>query len=137
LPEEAIFVAPAGPRTYLGPTVVLTSDVTMSAAEVLTLSLTAFPHVLHMGQSTRGGFSDVLVKTLPNGWRLTLSNEIYLTPDGRPVEGVGLEPASPLQVFPADRVWRNRLNVVREAASVLETRATPALYDTATGAPDV
>lgn len=114
-PPEPVRVGPVGARQYLGPTVVLTSDLTMSAAEVLALSLRAFPHVIHAGGTTRGGFSDVLEKTLPNGWRLTLSNEIYLTPEGEAVEGVGLTPAVTIDIFPAGDVWRHRLAAVREA----------------------
>jgi carboxyl-terminal processing protease len=119
---ERVRVAPAGPYRYLKPTVILTSDVTLSAAEVLVLSMRAFPHVVQMGETTRGGFSDVLDKTLPNGWRLSLSNEVYMTPEGRIVEGAGLEPAVTLDVFPADHVERSRLAAVRRAAAWLIDR---------------
>jgi carboxyl-terminal processing protease len=124
---EQVHVAPAGPRQYLKPIVILTSDVTLSAAEVLVLSMRAFPQVVQMGQTTRGGFSDVLDKTLPNGWRLSLSNEVYVTPQGGAVEGVGLEPAVALDVFPADHVERSRLAAVRRAAAWLidQTGARP------------
>lgn len=116
---EQVRVAPAGPHRYLKPTVILTSDVTLSAAEVLVLSMRAFPHVVQMGETTRGGFSDVLDKTLPNGWRLSLSNEVYMTPEGQAVEGAGLEPEVKLDVFPADHVERSRLAAVRRAAAWL------------------
>ncbi|MEP4198000.1 MAG: S41 family peptidase [Aliishimia sp.] len=70
----------------------LTSHITVSAAEVLTLSLRTQPHVTHVGETTRGALSDALTRTLPNGWQLSLSNEIYLDSEGQHWEGMGILP---------------------------------------------
>jgi carboxyl-terminal processing protease len=97
---QAIYLDPArGPR-YLGPVYLLTSNVTLSAAEIFTLAMRALPNVTHMGERTRGSLSDELVKRLPNGWRLTLSNEVYLDADGKGWEGSGIPPAILVPVFP-------------------------------------
>lgn len=53
------------PRSLL----VLTSKYTASAAELLTLNLKAAGAKI-IGENTRGAFSPVVLKTLPNGWML-------------------------------------------------------------------
>lgn len=89
----------AGPR-FTGPVYLVTSDVTVSAGEVFTLCMRVLPNVTHVGTTTRGAFSDVLVKPLPNGWRMELSNELYLDPSGTLYEARGIPPTQPLDVFP-------------------------------------
>lgn len=97
-----VAIVPSEGRRFTGPVWLLTSDITVSAAEILTLSMRALPNVVHAGGTTRGAFSDILEKTLPNGWVLTLSNEVYLDHDGLGWEGRGLPPALPSPVFAAD-----------------------------------
>ncbi|MEL7281515.1 MAG: S41 family peptidase [Pseudomonadota bacterium] len=77
----------------------LTSHITVSAAEVLTLSLRTQPHVTHVGETTRGALSDALSRTLPNGWQLNLSNEVYLDSEGQHWEGLGIPPDIEMQVL--------------------------------------
>jgi carboxyl-terminal processing protease len=72
----------------------------VSAAEIFTMAMRALPNVTHVGQTTRGSLSDQLTKRLPNGWRLTLSNEVYLDATGAAWEGIGIPPEVPIQVFP-------------------------------------
>ena len=88
-----------GPQ-YTGPVYLLTSHVTLSAAEILTMSLRALPNVTHFGEPTRGALSDLLDKTLPNGWDVTLSNEVYLDHKDVHWEGRGIPPHVPMDVFP-------------------------------------
>ena len=99
-PQPFVLTPAAGPR-YLGPVTLVTSDVTVSAGETFALAMRALPAVRHVGTRTRGAFSDVLAVPLPNGWRVHLSNEVYRDPRGHGVEGVGLVPAEPIDVFPA------------------------------------
>jgi carboxyl-terminal processing protease len=80
---------------------VLTSNVSVSSAETFTMAMRALPHVTHVGQRTRGAFSE-LSRRLPNGWFVVLSNEIFVDADGKAWEGVGIPPHMPLQVFPED-----------------------------------
>ncbi len=84
-----IYVEPAGTR-YEGDVVVLTSESTVSAAEILTLMLRELPQVTVMGQPTNGELSDILSRTLPNGWTFGLSNEVYTAADGEVYEARGV-----------------------------------------------
>ena len=81
-----IIVQPATFARYLGPIVVLTSGITMSAAESFLLGIAAREQVTIIGEPSNGGFSDSLPKQLPNGWSFTLSNERYLDHKGESYE---------------------------------------------------
>lgn len=74
------------------PVVLLTSKLTGSAAEILTLAMREIDQVTILGEPTSGGLSDVMGFTLPNGWGLGLSNQTYLTMGGDLFEGVGIPP---------------------------------------------
>jgi carboxyl-terminal processing protease len=95
-------VEPSDRSRYLGPVYMLTSDITLSAGEVFALYMRALPNVVHVGETTRGAFSDKIDKPLPNGWRLALSAEIYRDRDGHSYEARGLPPQVKREVFPAD-----------------------------------
>lgn len=119
-PPQALHVEPsAGPR-FAGPVYLLTSDVTVSAGEVFVLAMRALPQVVHVGGPTRGAFSDILAKPLPNGWQLELSNEVYRDPQGECFEGRGLPPAQALTVFPADDLDHGHASAVRELVARVE-----------------
>ncbi len=93
--QSAPFTAtlnPYGARPLPQPVVLLTSGLTGSAAEILTMALRDLPNVTVMGENTGGGLSDILSFTLPNGWELGLSHQTYRTMDGSLYEGTGLPP---------------------------------------------
>ncbi len=96
---QPIFLEPSSGPRFTGPVTLITSNVTVSAAEVFTLAMRALPNVTHVGQRTRGSLSDVLTKRLPNGWFVTLSNEIYRDADGKAWEGAGIPPAVAIPLF--------------------------------------
>jgi C-terminal processing protease CtpA/Prc len=57
-----------------------------------------------IGLNTQGVFSDILSRSLPNGWRFHLPNELYLTSDGRTFDGTGVPltfayPSSLTQIY--------------------------------------
>lgn len=81
---------PVGPVHLDQPVVLLTGPFTGSAAEIFTLAMRNLPKVTVMGTPTSGGLSDVLNYTLPNGWELGLSHQVYLAPDGASYEGIGI-----------------------------------------------
>src|SRR5262249_10947331 len=107
-------VTPSARARFLGPVFLLTSDITLSAGEVLALYMRALPNVRHVGETTRDAFSDPTNKPLPNGWTLVLPSEIYRDPAGQTYEVRGLPPQRRLEVFP-----RNNL-VGGHARAVLE-----------------
>jgi carboxyl-terminal processing protease len=96
---QPIYVEPSSEPRFTGPVYLITSNVTVSAAEVFTLAMRALPNVTHVGQRTRGSLSDVLTKRLPNGWFVTLSNEIYRDADGKAWEGAGIPPTVTIPLF--------------------------------------
>ena len=102
LEPQPFYVEPSRRARYLGPVYLLTSDVTVSAGETFTLFMRALPNVVHVGGTTRGAFSDMVDKPLPNGWKLTLSAEVYRDPQGRSYEARGIPPQVKRDVFPAN-----------------------------------
>ena len=84
---------------YTKPVYLVTSDVSASAAEIFTMCMRAIPSVTHVGHSTEGALSDILPKTLPNGWELGLSNEIYVDHKGVCHEGPGVPPQVKMDIF--------------------------------------
>jgi carboxyl-terminal processing protease len=97
--EQAIEITPLGPSLAHVTTVLLTSKQTVSAGEILVLAMTACPKVTTLGETTLGILSDNLYKRLPNGWEISLSNEVYEAPNGAIYEAVGIAPAVETLVF--------------------------------------
>lgn len=94
-PGQRVTIQPAAGRRFTGPVAVLISRYSVSAAETFTQALiNRTPAVVRVGEPTQGVFSDVLTRTLPNGWTFGLSNEIYLT-DGRHYDITGVPPTVP------------------------------------------
>lgn len=85
------------------PIYLLTSRQTTSAGEIFALAMRACPNVTLIGEATLGILSDNLYKRLPNGWEVSLSNEIYQAADGGLFEAIGVPPDVECPVFdPAD-----------------------------------
>lgn len=120
LEPETVMVEPASGSRFTGPVYVITSDVTVSGGETLTLALRALENVTHVGQRTRGALSDMLFKTLPNGWRLSLSNEEYRDQDGVLWEARGIEPHHALPVFVADAPLESHVAAVRAVVEMID-----------------
>jgi len=91
-PEQLFFVQPGGKRQFTGKVILLNSRLTVSAGEIFALAMDVLPNVTLVGETTDGHFSDVLMRKLPNGWNIGLSNEIYRTAAGEMLEGRGLIP---------------------------------------------
>ncbi|MBZ4373905.1 S41 family peptidase [Corallococcus sp. AS-1-6] len=128
VPPQEFTLQPSPRPSFHGPVYVVTSDITVSAGEVLTLALRALPNVVHVGTATRGAFSDMLVKPLPNGWTVHLSNEHYADARGQDYEARGLPPQRPLEVFKSEDPWHSHARALRALADSLvppEASATP------------
>ena len=90
--EQPSVVQPSTRPSFRGPVVELTGVQSISAAETFTQALmNRKPKVIRVGETTQGVFSDVLGRTLPNGWRFGLANERFVT-DGRSFDNVGIVP---------------------------------------------
>ena len=92
--------------SYTKPIYLVTSDITASAAEIFTMCMRSMPHVTTVGMATEGALSDVLSKTLPNGWEVGLSNEIYVDHLGVSYEGPGIPPQIAMDVFDQKDITR-------------------------------
>jgi len=91
-PQEAWVPASTRPG-FRGKVVLLTGPDTISAGETFAMALMGrVPGVTRIGLNTQGVFSDVLERSLPNGWRFGLPNEVYLTKDGKAFDGPGVPP---------------------------------------------
>lgn len=93
------YVEPRGTTAYLNPVAIITGVETASAAESFTLAMKARPQVTLVGENTNGILSDVLEKTLPNGWNFWLSNEVYYDHLGAVHEVEGITPDVAASVF--------------------------------------
>ena len=122
---QAIHVVPSDQPRYTGPVYLLTSNVTVSAAEIFTVAMRALPNVTHVGQTTRGSLSDVLMKRLPNGWTVTLSNEVYLDVTGKAWEGLGIPPHTPIQVFAQSESMAAPLQAIRFVVDCIRAQRCP------------
>ena len=91
--ETRYFLRVHGDRQFTKPTIVLTDNITVSAAEVMLLYLAPLPHVTRIGSTTSGDFSDTgMRRFLPNGFQYQYSIMKYLTPAGESLDGVGVRP---------------------------------------------
>ncbi|RKH56215.1 S41 family peptidase [Corallococcus llansteffanensis] len=116
VPPQEFFLTPTSRPAFHGPVQLVTSGVTVSAGEVFTLAMRALPQVVHMGTATRGCFSDVLVKPLPNGWTVHLSNEHYTDAKGQDHEAHGVPPERPLELFPEADLRQGHARAIRALA---------------------
>ncbi|MFK7977575.1 MAG: S41 family peptidase [Halioglobus sp.] len=87
---EEVYIAPRGSHQYLGPIALLTSNSTVSAAEVFALMMRSLPNVTLVGESTQGALSDALQKVMPNGFTFSLSNQYYFDASGEWFEHTGI-----------------------------------------------
>jgi len=119
LQVQPIEVTPAQGARHTGPVAVLTSDATVSAAEVGTLAFRALPNTRSFGRPTYGALSDPFRFRLPNGWKGAVSNEIYRASDGHVYEGTGIPPDQPSAEPSARDFWGAMEAQLRDAETWL------------------
>jgi carboxyl-terminal processing protease len=111
---DVFYAEPSNGRRFVGRTYLLTSDVTASGGEILTLTMRVLPNVTQVGTATRGALSDRLTKVLPDGSDFSLSNEIYLDPQGKLYEALGIPPHRTLEIFPLNDLEGGHAKAVAE-----------------------
>jgi Peptidase family S41/Tricorn protease C1 domain len=114
--QQPVWVTPSAAPGFKGRVALLIGPDTVSAGETFTMALVGRePHVVRIGLHTQGVFSDVLQRSLPNGWRFGLPNEIYYTADGTAYDAVGIPPDVPLQFFTPEDLKASRDAALEEA----------------------
>jgi len=91
-PPKRFFVEPRGPLQFTKTVILLTNRLSISAAENFTLAMRILPHVTVVGDFTSGCFADLYPMQLPNGWRFSLSQNLFLDYNGFCWEGIGVPP---------------------------------------------
>jgi hypothetical protein len=118
--KQPVWVTPAAAPGFKGRVALLIGPDTVSAGETFTMALMGRePHVVRIGLNTQGVFSDVLQRSLPNGWQFGLPNEIYDTADGTAYDAVGVPPDVPVQFFTPEDLKASRDTALDEAIQQL------------------
>ncbi len=86
------YVEPEGESQYTKPVILLTTSLSISAAETFTFAMRENDNVIHMGDTTAGAFTDAIVFQLLNGWAITVGVGDYRGSDGKSYEGIGIAP---------------------------------------------
>ena len=118
--KQEYYVQPQGNIQFTGPTFLLTSERTVSAAEIFVIGMMAYPHVTRVGGTTAGAFSNALTKYLPNGWQIEMSNEVCEAADGKVYEGIGIPPQVEVPVFIPGNIYPGLKQAVDKAVFLAE-----------------
>jgi C-terminal processing protease CtpA/Prc len=78
------------------------------------------PHVIRIGLNTQGVFSDVLNRSLPNGWRFHLPNEIYFTAEGKAFDAIGVPPEVRVPFFTPTDLQKGQDKALERAINELK-----------------
>jgi prepilin-type processing-associated H-X9-DG protein len=115
---------------FHGPVVLLTGIHTISGGECFTMALMGrAPAVRRVGENTQGVFSAVRPRTLPNGWRFGLPNQILVTKDGIAFDGSGIPPDNRVPVFPREDLDKGRDGALEKGLEVISQLRPPAQGD--------
>jgi len=111
------YIKPSGMRSFTKPIAVLTNRQTFSATEWFVLSAAVLPNVTIVGDTTGGGSGRPILRELPNGWLLRVSNTQTQLPSGRDFQFTGLYPDIPIWISEKDRM--NNVDTILEQAIAL------------------
>jgi len=128
------YLTPVDAHAYTQPVAVISGPDTVSAGEVFLLATQALPQFTRVGEASNGAFSDILTKTLPNGWELGLSNEVYRNHAGENFEVRGIPPDVAVSVFSLADLEAQRNSALEAASNTLGYPVTaPTTATTNTG----
>ena len=92
-----------GRRAYLGPLAVLIGPDSASGAEAFAALIDESGRGITVGERTAGALTGASEYRLPDGGQLSVAEFDIRTPDGKRLEGVGLQPRIPIKPTLADR----------------------------------
>jgi len=117
---QDVQVDPTSRPAFHGRVILLTGPDTISAGETLAMALMGRqPQAARVGLATQGVFSDVLTRSLLNGWRFRLSNEVYYTVDGRSFDGLGIPPDVVVPFFSPEDMQAGRDRALEKASEII------------------
>lgn len=90
--EQHVFVEPSTGARFEGPVAVLTSDYTISAAEIFAMTMDSLPQVTLIGETTNGALSNTIYRRASGRLVMSLPVELYYDVDGVLREDVGVDP---------------------------------------------
>jgi carboxyl-terminal processing protease len=93
---DGLEIVGGGPEVFDLPLVVLVNGNTASASEIVTGALRDYGRATIVGEPTFGKGVVQRVHDFPDGSSLRVTFAIWLTPNGQPLEGVGIEPQIPI-----------------------------------------
>ena len=116
---DAWYVEKQGDYQYTNPVALLTTRWTSSAGETFTWAMNTQTQVTQMGDTTAGGFTDVISRELPNGWLYFVGIGDYRNAAGKSEEGIGIAPKLYL-VNAKDDIDAGRDKVLEKAIEALK-----------------
>ncbi|MFI0479640.1 S41 family peptidase [Actinomadura sp. 9N215] len=121
---QPLSVRPKDGAGHTGPIALLTSTLTISAAETFTQAMIGrAPEPRRIGENTQGVFSDTMTRALPGGGRFRLPNELYLTKTGSTFDGPGIPPHTRTPgVFSEEELNNNQDSAFDAALAYLNQR---------------
>lgn len=106
---------------YFKPIVVLTNRSSFSATECFVIDMKAQPMVKIVGDTTGGGSSFPLIRELPNGWIIRISNTQRITFEMRDYQYTGIYPDVPVKVLKNDP-QKNTDAILDAAIKILQNK---------------
>ncbi len=116
--ELDFYVEPSTP-SYLKPVIVIAGENTVSAGEIFLMAMSELSNVRLIGENSNGILSDRLEKDLPNGWEMSLSNEVYYDASGKKLEVVGIAPDINISVLSIEALVEGRDDAIETALQLL------------------
>lgn len=98
---------PRGPWRYAAPVAVLVGQRTMSSAESFALMLAQASSATLIGDRTAGSSANPRLVQTAGGIQVNLPRWLDLTPDGKPIDGVGVQPDIEIEASPEDFASRS------------------------------
>jgi C-terminal processing protease CtpA/Prc len=120
-PAQMVNVQPSSGGRFAGPIVLLTSSLTISAAETFTqATLNREPAPIRIGENTQGVFSDVLQRHLPGCTvAFGLPNEDFVTKDGVSFDRIGIPPDVRISTFRETELTEGRDAAMDRARQII------------------
>jgi CubicO group peptidase (beta-lactamase class C family) len=120
-PAQVVNVQPSYGGRFAGPIVLLTSSLTISAAETFTqATLNRQPAPIRIGENTQGVFSDVLQRHLPGCTvAFGLPNEDFVTDGGVSFDRIGIPPDVRISTFRETELTEGRDAAMDRARQII------------------